>query len=307
MKRVLVTGASGFIGRQSLPRLLATGYEVHGVGRTGSGAGTSPVIWHSADLLNAKEMADVVKEVKPSHLLHFAWYAIPGEYWTSPENLRWVEASLELIRLFVSVGGERAVFAGTCAEYDWSDGHCVEGVTPLAPSTLYGVCKNSLQQMLSAYARLAGLSFGWGRIFSLFGPYEYESRLIPSVILALLRGEEVKTSPGDQVRDYLYVGDVASAFVALLESSVEGPVNIASGKAIAVKDLISMTMAAVPGEHRVRFGGLPPRDEPPLIVADTKRLNTIVGWQPSQSREEGLRLTVEWFSGHAAVTAAVRA
>lgn len=306
MKRVLVTGASGFIGRQSLPRLLAAGYEVHAVARNSSGADTSPVVWHAADILDERETDGLVAEVRPSHLLHFAWFAIPGEYWTSPENLRWVEASLRLIRSFVAAGGERAVFAGTCAEYDWTDGHCIEGVTPLSPSTLYGVCKNSLQQISSSYAALAGLSFAWGRIFSLFGPHEYESRLVPSVILSLLRGEEVKTSAGDQIRDYLYVGDVASAFVALLESPVEGPVNIASGRPVAVRELVDMVVAAVPGEHRVRLGALPSRNEPPLIVADTKRLNTLVGWQPAHSLEEGVRLTAEWFRGHASAPAAAR-
>jgi nucleoside-diphosphate-sugar epimerase len=294
MKRVLVTGASGFIGRHCVPLLLCKGYEVHAVRRSRADVQATGVHWHEADLLDAKEMAEVVSDVKPSHLVHLAWYAVPGEYWTSAENIRWVQASLELVRLFVSHGGQRAVMAGTCAEYDWNYGYCSEEITPRSPTTLYGVCKHSLERMVSSYAALAGVSVAWGRIFSLFGPHEYESRLVPSVIWSLLRGEVVSCSEGNQVRDYLYVEDVASAFVALLESTVQGPVNIASGRPISVKDLIGMAIKELHGEQLVQFGALPTQNEPPLIVGDTNRLRTRVGWNPSFSLEAGMRLNIAW-------------
>ena len=115
-------------------------------------------------------------------LLHFAWYAKPKKYWTSTQNLRWVQSSIELIDLFVKCGGKRIVMAGSCAEYDWDYGVSSEGLTPCRPSTLYGICKHSLQEILTMYSKQAGISSAWGRIFFLYGPYEHPSRLVSHVI-----------------------------------------------------------------------------------------------------------------------------
>ena len=107
--------------------------------------------------------------------------------------------------------------------------------TPLVPKSLYGTCKHSLHLMLASYAALKGLSFSWGRIFSLYGPYEHPNRLFSSVIQSLIKGEKVKCNNGELIRDYLHVSDVASAFVTLLEGNIQGPVNIGSGFGLKIK------------------------------------------------------------------------
>jgi nucleoside-diphosphate-sugar epimerase len=174
MKKVLLTGANGFIGRHCLTLLQAKGYEVHAVSRrTGVllvNEIDSNVYWHQADLLDPQNTEDLLKEVKPTHLLHLAWYTVPREYWTSSENLRWVQGSLALFQSFMKYGGERAVVAGTCAEYDWGSDCCSETTTALAPKTLYGNCKHALQLILSAFSAQQELSLAWGRIFFLYGP-----------------------------------------------------------------------------------------------------------------------------------------
>src|SRR5205814_8609289 len=189
MKKVLVTGATGFIGRQSLSPLLARGYEVHAVTSRREPAGESPqVIWHSADLLDRRKVNTLLAKVATTHLLHFARYAAPGKYWTSPENLNWVQASLDLIRAFKKNGGSRLVAAGTCAEYQWGGFEPLSEFGTLAkPATLYGVCKHALQLMLAAYGAQEMLSVAWGRIFFLYGPHEHKSRLVASAIGSLLR------------------------------------------------------------------------------------------------------------------------
>lgn len=296
MKKILLTGATGFIGRHCLPLLSARGYEVHAVSTRGSLDGSSVIHWHKVDLLNSLQLQDLVADVMPSHLLHFAWYAVPGKYWASLENIRWVQSSLELLQAFVKNGGDRAVMAGTCAEYDWKYGYCSEKVTPLAPSTLYGTCKHSLQIMLDSFSKQTGLSTAWGRIFSLYGPYEHQDRLTSSVIRSLLMGERARCSHGNQIRDFLYVKDVADAFVALLESSVEGPVNIGSGRPIILKNIIRKISGKIINRDHIEFGAVPvSSDDPPLLVADIRRLTKEVNWEPKYSLDRGLDETISWW------------
>jgi len=213
MKKVLVTGGNGFIGRHCLPLLLDQGYEVHIVDLTFVEEKNSDVQWHKANLLDPGQVSRLMAQVQPTHLLHLAWYAVPGKFWTCVENFRWVQASLDLLQAFVSHGGHRVIMAGTCAEYDWKYGFCSEGMTPLLPATLYGACKHSLQVMMDAFSRQTGLSSAWGRVFFLYGPYEHSERLVSSVIRSVLKGDPALCSHGNQIRDFLHVEDVASAFV----------------------------------------------------------------------------------------------
>lgn len=162
MKKVLVTGATGFIGRHCLPLLLDKGYEVHAVTSKSSIDGFPDIHWQHCDLLDSGKVSALLEEVKPTHLLHFAWFTAYGEYWTSLENLRWVRSSLELLSSFAKWGGHRIVIAGTCAEYDWQYGYCSENITPIKPSTLYGICKHSLHIMAEGFTRQMDLSVAWG-------------------------------------------------------------------------------------------------------------------------------------------------
>ena len=301
-RRVLVTGASGFIGRQAIAPLLARGYEVHAVSRRGAPDLKAPdrdgLHWHSLDLLSATAAEELTREITPTHLLHFAWYAEPGRFWTSPENVRWLEASLRLLRAFAAAGGRRAVLAGTCAEYDWSvAGRLQEGVTPLAPGALYGCCKHALHQVAeSLWAPSGSPSLAWGRIFFLYGPHEHPARLVASVIGALLAGETAPCSQGLQKRDFLHVADVAGAFVALLDSPVRGDLNIGSGEGVRIADLVAMVGEACGNPELVRLGELPVRPgEPDELVADVTRLREDVGFVPARTLDEGIRETVAWW------------
>jgi nucleoside-diphosphate-sugar epimerase len=300
MKRVAVTGASGFIGRNTLPILLDKGYEVHALYYPETVALTDhgDVQWHKCNLLEEGDARRVLEDVRPEALLHFAWYTEHGRYWDSQENIKWVRASLSLMSDFIECGGTRSVFAGTCAEYEWQGGtgYLSEESTPRRPRTLYGICKNSLQEILSGISEKTAHSSAWGRIFFPYGPYESRERLVPSVIISLLKGGKAACSHGEQIRDYIHCQDVASAFVALMESDVRGPVNIGSGRAVALKSIIFMIADMIGKRDMVRLGEIPtPEDEPPVLIADVQKLREVVGWKPGLTLEEGLRSTIDWW------------
>src|SRR2546423_1664841 len=210
VSRVLLTGAAGFIGRQCVVALRERGFEVHAVSSSRDDEIAERVVWHRANLLDPAQLERVVSEVKADLLLHLAWYATPGVFWTSLENYRWVAASLHLFRAFVEAGGRRVVAAGSCAEYDWRTGVCSEQ-TPLDPLSPYGVCKAALYKMLNSFATRAGISAAWGRVFFTFGPHENPSRLVAGVASALLSGRAAPCTDGTQARDFLHVTDIVEA------------------------------------------------------------------------------------------------
>lgn len=295
MKRVLVTGATGFIGRHSLPRLLESGYEIHAVG--GQRAPETPgrdIAWHQANLLEPGEITLLIEKIRPTHLLHFAWYAVPGKYWTAPENLAWVRATINLMQVFSDHGGARAVMAGSCAEYDWKFDYCSELFTPCRPATLYGACKQATQILLDGWSRQTGISGAWGRIFFLYGPGEHPSRLVPSVINSLLRNEPARCTHGNQVRDFMHVEDVAGAFVALLNSDARGAVNIASGTAVPLRQVIHSIAGQMNKRELIQLGAVPaPAGEPAALIADVGRLRDEVGFRPRYELEQGIARIIE--------------
>jgi len=296
MKKTLVTGASGFIGRHALEPLLQAGHEVHAVSFKKKSGNETNIKWHQADLKNSTQTQDLIGKIQPTHLLHFAWCADPGKFWTDPENTQWVEASFNLIKNFHAQGGKRVVISGSCAEYDWNKSIYSEKASPEKPATLYGRCKQELQIKAESFCHEVDLSLCWGRIFFVYGPYEHPARLVSSVVRSLLKNEPAKCAHGKQKRDLLFVEDVASGFVSILEDEITGIVNIGSGKGVALKDVIKTIGDKIGRSNLIRMGTLPsPANDPLIMVADTKRLIEEVGWAPRFDINTGLDRTIQWW------------
>jgi len=280
--------------------LVDRGYDVHAISRSEQQSAQN-LTWHSTDLLDAVATDALLTKIGASHLMHLAWVTEPGVYWNSPENYEWLSASVNLLESFAEHGGTRAVLAGTCAEYDWTDGHCVEGETPLRAKSAYAETKLAFRDAAYALSSASEISTAWARVFFSFGPHEQATRLVPAVINALLAGERARCSDGSLVRDFMYVPDVASAMVTVLDQAFRGDINIASGQPLTLEAFVTRIAGRLDAEDRVDFGHYPRRpDDPQKITADISRLSDTIGWTPEYDLDSAIDKTIAWWKNQAA-------
>jgi nucleoside-diphosphate-sugar epimerase len=282
------------IGRRVLLQLTARDDEILALTRsTTAAAAPSAITWVQGDVLDPASIALVIDRHRPTHLLHLAWTTTPGAYWTSGENDRWMAGSGALFEQFTAGGGERIVAAGSCAEYDWTTGTFAEGEAP-RPATPYGRAKDATRIALSELAERRAISHAWGRVFFLYGPGEHAGRFLPSLAVPLLRGEPAWCRKPSLVRDWLYVDDVAAAFVALLDAPVSGAVNISSGCGITLAAFAGLIAEAAGHAECLRLGDEPPESsELAVIIGAPERLAPY--WQPAVSITDGVARAVAWW------------
>ena len=292
-ERVLVTGATGFIG-QHIPRLLqARGFETHITAR-GSLPENAGVITHGVDLLRQDDAQRLLKDIRPDIIIHTAWYVAHGRFWTAPENTDWLEASTALAAYAAEVGARRFIGLGTCAEYATEAGDDAfpwPETRPVAPATAYGEAKATLARRLAEMAEArARFGIAWARLFHLFGEGENPARLVPSIMIALREGREAQCSSGRPVRDFISAQNAAAAIAALAASDVTGPVNIGSGAPISIAAIARLIGEIVGRPDLLKLGALPDRpNEAPYMVAHTGRMRREVGFTAPVSLAAELR------------------
>lgn len=282
--RVLITGGAGFIGRHVIEALQRRGHGVVALVRRPQ---SLPCPTIQADLSVPAEVRAALEQAQPTTILHLAWYAVPGKFWTAAENLDAVAWTLSLAQAAVTTGCSRFVGAGSVAEYAWSH-PVLKEQSPLQPATLYGWSKKATFELLNAWfhhrADFAWLRYGWT-----FGPGEPPGRLVSNLLAGLRAGEAVPCSEGTQRRDFLYVEDLADATAATTESALVGAINVGSGVSTPVHALISGVELLL-GRSAAR--GARPAEPPPELVLDVRRLREELNWKPRFTLEEGLRRTV---------------
>ena len=284
-ERILLTGASGLIGRQVAALLKADGHHVIEVSRNPPGAGAAGGV--TCDLLEPESRRLMLKKAQATHLIHLAWHDLPSERWSSPKNHAWATATVDLLREFSRSGGERAVFVGSCAEYDWSTPLLSER-TPLRPRSVYGAAKARAFEQCIASSLELDISFAWGRVFFCYGPGEPQGRLIGDLLHGLASGKRVACTNGLAERDFMHTRDVARGLLSVLKTDLVGPVNIASGGATAVREIIQRAAQLMKGEHLIEWGAIErPIDDPPRLVADVDLLAS-TGFRPSIDLESGI-------------------
>ena len=297
MKKLLITGASGFIGRQVTKQMLKRGYTVYAPSTAPIPEEQEGVVQSKLDLFDREALRAYLQEHKFENLIHLAWSVGPTCY-MDPCNADWLSLSLDMIKEFMANGGKKFLGAGSVFEYDFSYGLLREDKTPLENPSLYGQSKAALYKTGSILCRQAGVDFKWARIFNLYGPYERAARLMPSVICSILKHEDVKVSPCTKFLDYLHVEDTASGIAMLFESPVTGAVNISSGQPIQLRVIVEEIARQTGFNGQIRWGALEDHFTDPVLAGVNERLTKEVGWKPNYTLTSGLEQTINWWKEH---------
>jgi nucleoside-diphosphate-sugar epimerase len=276
--------------------LAAMGAEVHAIAR-------APVpisgMCYPVDLLEPGAARPLLETVRPDAMLHLAWCADHGKFWTDPANQDWVEATLALAQAAAEAGVRRFISTGTCFEYDWPEtGDCRERETSVAYHTPYDTAKTDCRARLEALFKPVGIPFVWARLFFLYGPGEDHRRLVASVARALVLGQKALCSRGLVTRDFMEVRDAGAALaeITLTLDGIRGTVNIGSGKGVRIAEIATLLGNLARRPELVRLGALPDRpDEPPRIVANVNLLHHEVGFRPRFDLESGLSAALDYW------------
>lgn len=292
-KRVLITGGTGFIGRNVVDELINRGWEVHSLVYPPFAPEREGLIQYEMNLMDNTAVEDFLKKHKFENLIHLAWYVGPKCH-VADLNMDWTIATLNLLKSFKENGGKKFLGAGTISEYEYKYGYLLEDETPTDPQTLYGNSKNAIFNIAKVYCKQNNIDFKWSRIFNLYGPAEKPQRLMPSVINSCLKGEDVKVSDCLKFQDYLHVEDTARGIVDVFESDVQGAVNICSGKPVQLRAIVEKIAQLTNFKGKILWGAIPAAFGDDLVVGNNEKLKS-TGWQPKYDLEQGLVQTINWW------------
>ncbi len=302
-KRILITGATGFIGANLVHRFLNTGAEIHIFTRPTSNKWRirnilNDVNEHSVDLLNYDKLKTVISSIKPHIIFHTAIY---GGYAFQNDTNKILETNfmgtVNLINACTKIEFELFVNTGSSSEYGVKSKPMRESDL-LCPINDYGVSKAAATLYCQSVARKEKREIVTLRLFSPYGYYEEPTRLIPSVIKSCLLGENPKLTSPDSVRDFNFVEDVIDAYMQVLGiPDISGEIfNIACGEQHSVDEVVNLIIKLTGNKVIPQWGNLSnPRTEPSMWVADISKAKKTLNWQPRYSLEEGLKKTVNWF------------
>lgn len=267
----LLTGATGFVGRQILNALIAKNRAVRTVIRTNT-QGRLLETSHVESVITTEDLfaedvswwKDACKGVDT--VIHAAWYAEPGKYLQAPQNLDCLIGTLQMAKGASLANVKRFAGIGTCFEYDLSNGF-LSTATPLNPLTPYAGAKAAAFEALSQWLPAQNVEFIWCRLFYLFGEGEDTRRLVPYIRSQLRAGREAELTSGDQVRDFIDVAQAGRLIVDAVDSRRAGAVNICSGTPITVRQLAEQIGDELGRGDLLKFGAKPDRPfDPPTVV-----------------------------------------
>ncbi len=292
--KVIVTGGTGFVGKNLLPYLATSDAYFYLLDICDSiHLQYDNISVVKCDLLDHEDVRKNLKSIKASHLLHLAWGMSPGNY-NMESNFEWLRSSMSLLEAFKHNNGKRAIIAGSSLEYNWDFGFCREDTTPISHETLYSSTKNILRQYAFTFCKQYNIELAWPRLFFIYGPHEHPERLIPHVIGSLIKEEKATINNGNIYRDYMYVKDTAAVLSKLLFSKFTGILNVSTGIPTQLGDFGKLA-AEITGRPDLLEIKYPEPEKWQVVCANIKKLKNEINFEPSYTLETGLKETINWW------------
>lgn len=291
-RRVLVTGARGFLGSQLVARLTSAGAHVHGVSRLDP-PGSGTVSWQQVDLCDPEASAQMIESVQPEFVFHLAGLTSAARDidLVLPMLQSNLQATVNVLCALARTVPERVVLAGSLEEPGPQDPKTV-------PSSPYAVAKWASSGYARLFHDLWDLPVTSLRLAMIYGPGQRElHKLIPYVIGCLLDGSAPELTSGIRKIDWIYIDDVVEAFLAAaVASDAPGAAfDIGSGSTVAIGEIARLLTQMVAPGAEVRFGARPDRPGDTDWVAEIAAARRVLGWEPSVDLLSGLGRTVDWY------------
>ena len=289
--RVLVTGASGFLGSHLCQRLIQGGAEVHAVSRTLEGAPSENPRWWRADLEDYAATKNLFESVKPHMLFHLSGQATgdPDIRHVLPTFRSQLLATVHLLTISAEIGCRRIILTGSLTEPQ-------AGQVDSPPSSPYAASKWASNAFGRMFQCLYQTPVVIVRPFMVYGPNQNPKKVIPYSIQSLMRGDQPRLTSGKWRADWIYVDDVIDGFIAAGEvPGIEGStIDLGTGRLVSVEAMIRQVVEILGVSIEPQFGALSSRLSEEVRVADLEHTRRVLGWQPKISLYEGLKRTVEW-------------
>lgn len=310
-RRVIVTGAAGFVAAATVRRLLHAGHAVlawvrpeSDLGRLAGLRGDPALSFLSLDVAAVREergratALEALRAFRPDAVVHGAWRGIRGASRDDPAQVENVAVAVELLRACADAGVRRFVGLGSQAEYGPQPG-VIDEETPPRPANLYGAAKLACGPLALALGRRLGVSVAWARLFSVYGPGERAGALVPDLAAALGAGRPFPLGTCEARWDYLYEDDAAEALEALaVRDDAVGAFNVASGAAVPLREVVVRIRDLVAPGAPLAFGARAPSPgEPGRLEASVRRLQEATGWRARVTLADGLARTVAALGG----------
>jgi nucleoside-diphosphate-sugar epimerase len=292
-KKILVTGATGFIGSHLCRQLLKYDSTVHGISRNPPLQDRDDIHWWRGDLVDFEFLQKVMAKTKPDISFHLASHVAGSRSLklvlpTFHSNL---SSTVNLLTAATQVDCNRIILAGSMEEPEFAS----DSPIPCSP---YAAAKWASSGYARMFNALYNRSVNIARIFMVYGPGQNDlKKLIPYVILSLLRGEPPNLSNGQRLIDWIYVDDVVHGLVAMACTSnlQAGVIDLGSGELISIQKLVNKLVEKIDPDIIPKFGSLPERPLEQIRVARVSESADKIYWKPRVSLDQGLNRTVSWY------------